>query len=169
MRVCTFCNFSCKYESDYNRHLNSKKHKEKLEGKNLCDGCFKEFSTKSSKIRHEKKCEIIRTNIETQNNIRTQNNTTNNITNNTINNFIINDKESLKSFVMEIAELVNKQTTDCFQKLLLNEMASQKYHLMNYVEKFDTKLNEAYNDMINDHNINCKSTSILDKIDENGK
>ena len=64
---CKFCKFSCKYESDYKRHLNSKKHKENTENKKLCDGCFKEFYNRSSKLRHEKSCKIMQTNIETRN------------------------------------------------------------------------------------------------------
>ena len=67
MHECKFCtlNFKCQY--DLNRHLNTKRHKEKVENKKLCDGCFKEFYNRSSKLRHEKSCKIMQTNIETRN------------------------------------------------------------------------------------------------------
>jgi Zinc-finger of C2H2 type len=172
MLSCVLCKFKCTYESDYKRHLNTKKHKENLGNKNLCDGCFKEFSTKSNKNRHEKSCKIIQTINNT--NIETQNNTTNNITNNTniISPIIVvapNDPKALETFMMYVKELQSKQTTDCFQKLLLNDMTLQKHDLMDYIEKFDTKLNEVHEDMINDHNMNCKETNYVNKIDENGE
>jgi hypothetical protein len=172
MPVCALCKFSCKYESNFKSHLNSKKHKENIENKNLCDGCFKEFSTKFNKNRHEKICKIMQTNIETQNNtnIETQNNITNNITNNT--NIILvtsNDPKDLETFKMLIQKLENKLTTDCFQKLLLDDMVSQKHDLMDYIGKFDTKLNKAHEDMISEHNINCTFYENVKKIHENGE
>jgi hypothetical protein len=167
MPACALCKFSCKYESNFKSHLNSKKHKENIANKNLCDGCFKKFSTKSSKNRHEKTCKIMQTNIETQNNI-----TNNNITNNTNINYILPENpESMRIFVvgMLIKELIHKQTTDCFQKLSLNDMESNKYNLMDYIEKFDTKLNKAHDDMINEHNTNCTFYNNVKKIHENGE
>jgi hypothetical protein len=168
MHECKFCKFSCKYESEYNRHLNSKRHKEKSESKNLCDGCFKEFSTKFNKNRHEKSCKIMQTNIETQTNTNIGTQINNNITNNYI---LPENPEAVRIFVvgMIIKELIHKQTTDCFQKILLNDMESNKYNLMDYIEKFDTKLNKAHDDMINEHNTNCKVDVISNKIDENGE
>lgn len=163
MPQCKLCGFTCKYESNYKSHLNSKKHKEKVESKNLCDGCFKEFSTKSNKYRHEKKCGIMQ-NIHTQNNIQTQNN----ITNNNINIVLPENPEAIKTFFMLIEDLKNKKTTDCFQKLILDEMDSSNFNLMDYIEKFDNKLKESYDNMISDHN-NCNAYEILYKIDENGE
>ncbi len=165
MHECKICKFSCKYESEYNRHLNSKRHKEKVENKNLCDGCFKEFSTKFNKNRHEKSCKIMQQNYTT-NNIGTQ------INNNITNNYILPENpESMRIFVvgMLIKELIHKQTTDCFQKISLHDMESNNYNLMDYIEKFDTKLNEAHHDMITDHNTNCKENVTFNKIDENGE
>ena len=48
-------------------------------------------------------------------------------------------------------------------------MESNNYNLMDYIEKFDTKLNEAHNDMITDHNTNCKENVTFNKINENGE
>jgi hypothetical protein len=162
MHTCVICKVNCKYESEYNRHLNSKKHKEKIESKNLCDGCFKEFSTKFNKNRHERKCKI----MQTINNIETQNN----ITNNTVINIILPENpDSARTYLMLISELRNKPFTDCFQKLSLDDMSYNKYDLMDYIEKFDTKLNEAREDMINDHNNNCTFYENVKKIRENGE
>ena len=159
MPQCKLCDFTCRYESEYKRHLNSKKHKEKLESKNLCDGCLKEFSTKSNKYRHEKKCGIMQTINNT--NIGTQNNTTNN----TINIILSDNPESTRVFMQELR---NSPFTDCFQRKVLDDMISNNYDLMDYVEKFDTKLTETYNNMINEH-MNCKENVTFNKIDENGK
>jgi hypothetical protein len=56
MLICVLCNFKYKYQSDFNRHLNSKKHKQKISNK-VCSGCFKKLSNTFSKNRHEQKCE----------------------------------------------------------------------------------------------------------------
>lgn len=57
--VCKVCKFSCMYQSDFNRHLNSKKHKYAHNNRYLCAGCNKELSNKFNKDRHEKNCNKI--------------------------------------------------------------------------------------------------------------
>jgi hypothetical protein len=175
MLSCNFCNFTCKYESEYKRHLNSKKHKKNIESKNLCEGCFKEFSTKYNKQRHEKSCKDIQ-NINIQNNIETQNNTHINTQNNieTQNNTHINiilpeNPEAIKTFFILIEDLKKKKTTDCFQKLILDDMITNNFELMDYIDKFDKKLEENYDNMINKHNSDCRVYESIHKVDENGK
>ena len=48
-------------------------------------------------------------------------------------------------------------------------MGLQKHDLMDYIEKFDTKLIEAHDYMINDHNTNCTFYNNVEKMSENGE
>jgi len=166
MLTCPPCNFKCEYKSELNRHLNSKRHREKMSNANLCSGCFKEFSTKFNRNRHQNTCESIQNqnNIETQTNIETQINIE---TQNNINIILPENPESIKTFFMLLEDLRNKKTTDCFQRLLLDDMISSDYDLMDYVEKFDTNLAAYHNNLMREHN-SCKMYELINKIDENG-
>ncbi len=177
MHDCKICNFSFKCNYDFNRHLKSKKHKEKINSTNLCQGCFKQFSTRSNKTRHEKKCKdnqfLCNVNIETQNNtnIGTQNNT--NIINPTttnITNIILPDNpEAIKTFVMTYHELCKKRTTDCIQKFILDAMFSNDDDLMDYIEKFDKEIELKQAEIVQDHNRSCYSYMNIKKVDGNGE
>ncbi len=168
MHDCNLCKLQFKWHSDLKRHYETKKHKEKLKNPNVCPACFKEFSTAFNKKRHEKNCHVaIQNQTNITNNIQTQNNITNNITNNI--QFILPDNpEAIKTFVTTVAELKAKRTTDCFQKLILDEMMSKKTELMDYIEKFDSEVELAKQKIIHDHNISCSSYKIIKKIDEDG-
>jgi hypothetical protein len=182
MIKCAPCAFTCKYQSEFNRHLKSIKHKENINSKTVCSGCFKEFANSSNRSRHEKKCNKIiqileiKNNIETQNNI-TNNNTTNNNQNNTTNiqtQNIINilaptNPEAMKSFVMTLQKLQELKTTDYFQKVILNQMSLENYDLMDCIGNFDIGIKEAHDEMINNHNKWCSSQRFVTKTDENGE
>lgn len=53
---CILCKFKFKCKYDFIRHTHSNKHKQKLSNVTICRICFKQFSTKFNKSRHEKKC-----------------------------------------------------------------------------------------------------------------
>ena len=62
--ICQICNFETDYKSNYNRHIQTKKHqlnheihvaKSKVLPKQ-CPNCLKKFSTVSVKNRHVQKC-----------------------------------------------------------------------------------------------------------------
>lgn len=183
MPSCNLCHYDFKCNYDLNKHFNTKKHKEKLNSGTICTGCFKEFSTKFNKSRHEQKCNRTVqniTNIETQNitnvenqnitNIENQNITeTKNNINNITNIILLNNPEEIKSFVMTISDLQSKKTTDCFQKLILDDMISKKYDLMDYVEKFDREVDKARADIVNEHNRGCWSYINVKKINDSGQ
>jgi hypothetical protein len=173
MPECKVCKFSCKYQSDLNRHLKSKKHVDNCNSKHFCTGCCKQLSNDFSKKRHEKKCNIVHTNnISTQNNAETiniENQNINNINNN-INITIPESKlKDAETIAMTFEELLNKKSTNCIQRLILNQMTEESHDLMDYVEVFDKNIEDKVNEIIEDHNKNCASYRYIEKIDECGE
>ncbi len=64
---CESCDYGCSKESDYNKHIMTRKHKKEINGnvgneqiahKYECDVCNKEFKTNSGLWKHKKKCSI---------------------------------------------------------------------------------------------------------------
>jgi uncharacterized C2H2 Zn-finger protein len=63
---CEYCNYSCKKQSDYTKHLNTKKHKNKeikffdkeqtTDCQYKCKNCNKKYKARNSLWYHEKKC-----------------------------------------------------------------------------------------------------------------
>jgi hypothetical protein len=180
---CQCCGYYTPNSNHFKKHLTSIKHKINIKEKNGCDLCFKIFSSISNRNRHIRKCAvnnskpslIIQTQniIEAQTNITNNNNTNNNnITNNNTQNIINiiapSDPSAMKSFVMSLKELQDKKTTTFFQKVILEQMSSDKYDLMDCIEKFDRNVLEAHNDLINNHNRWCSSQRFVTKLGENG-
>ena len=63
--MCEFCNYSCKYPSDWNKHMNTAKHMERISIRNLdlykdyiykCTGCNQKFNKDYKLKYHKKKC-----------------------------------------------------------------------------------------------------------------
>jgi hypothetical protein len=123
---CKLCDFKCLYIRDYNRHLETKKHKNneittfylkkpKLinNSKNhICENCEKEFNDRAGLWRHKKKCII-----EDKNNNEMNNETNNNeleISNNQTDNAVINkllehlikENSEMKNFMMQQQNMV---------------------------------------------------------------
>ena len=63
--VCGSCNFSSSNKKDYNRHIQTRKHKEEINGNEgkikipLCENCNKTFKTESGLWKHKKNCKAI--------------------------------------------------------------------------------------------------------------
>ena len=60
---CVKCDYTCSNQSNYNKHLNTRKHKMELSGEKtttefLCSLCGKIYKTQSGLWKHEKKCEL---------------------------------------------------------------------------------------------------------------
>jgi len=59
--ICEKCEYKCLYYSDYERHLNTAKHKRQILANNntttlfMCD-CGKEYTHNSSLCKHKRKC-----------------------------------------------------------------------------------------------------------------
>lgn len=57
MITCKLCNYQARDKFNYNKHLNSKKHYEKVEkSASKCEHCSNMFYNKYSMLRHEKIC-----------------------------------------------------------------------------------------------------------------
>ena len=96
---CELCNFKCSYNKDFQRHINTKKHKNNIlttnNNKNLvnisknyqCQNCTKEFNDRAGLWRHKKKCIIVEKSEESFVNNNNNNNTT--------------DKDELISYLMK--------------------------------------------------------------------
>jgi hypothetical protein len=171
MLNCQACSYNCKYQSEFNRHLNSKKHKERIESKLLCSGCYKEFTTKFNKSRHEKKCnKVIQNNqtADTINNIDTQNNQSADTINNTnihIENLNINipaleniEDKYKKYYVMEISEMIKQSVSDYVSKEVNKQLLHEKCDVMEFADKITDKIRMNYFSKFNNYNKckNCK-------------
>lgn len=175
MIVCEACKFECGYKSEFDRHINSKKHKEKVARGNLCIFCFKKLSTSFNKKRHESKCKSRTVSIEV-NSGSSCTNIANSSLNNSMNstNVNINMPEStvnakdLESYMMEIKELIKNQLTDCFQKLVLSQMMAEESDIMDYLEEIDEEILKEWNKFREQHNSLCKLTRFVDVLDEHG-
>ena len=70
---------------------------------------------------------------------------------------------------MTFKELLNKKSTNCLHKVILNQMEEESHDLMDYVEIFDKNIEDEVNKIIEDHNKNCASYRYVEKINENGE
>lgn len=59
----------------------------------------------------------------------------------------------MERFIMNMEEIQNEQNKHIF----LQEMVSEEYDIVNSFDKSYTKLNKIYENMIDDHNTNCKT------------
>lgn len=169
MHICKLCNFSCKYHSDFNRHVKTKKHLDKLKSGAFCDGCGKELSNNFSKKRHEKSCDMYQTinNIENQTNNNTTIQNQQNIENQT--NIIVNGMNNAETFVISIEDLIKKNLTTALQKVILEDMLESDIEVMDLIDKFDELLEEAREIEIYDHNHYCDITKKVVKVNDDGE
>lgn len=56
MHECKICKFKTNNKFDYNKHLETSKHKQKVNSDKICIHCNKSYSNKYNKNRHEKQC-----------------------------------------------------------------------------------------------------------------
>ncbi len=161
MYYCDECKLNTKYLNNFRQHLKTNSHKLKCNSNLTCYKCIKKFNRKCNLTNHEKNCNVNLCPFKIENNISTQNNAeTINITNNNINNNInITIPESklkdAETIAMTFEELLNKKSTNCIQRLILNQMNEESHDLMDYVEIFDKNIENKVNEIIEEHNKNC--------------
>jgi hypothetical protein len=55
---CVACNYDTNIKCNFLRHINSTKHKDKINNDRVCKNCFKIFSTVSNRKRHVNFCKV---------------------------------------------------------------------------------------------------------------
>jgi hypothetical protein len=118
--TCSVCDYKTLLVQNYNKHLKTLRHKKNIESSNICNSCFKQFVNKYTRKRHEKNCKQI-ININNTQNI---------------------SPELLETFVIHIQKLKDKKLSDCFQKVVLEQMLTEDADIMDYLEEFDKKILE---------------------------
>ncbi len=176
MYSCTSCNLSTKFLNNFRKHLNTDAHLERCNMNKACYKCLQIFKNNGALSKHLKTCmielcpkknKLAMQKIDTQNIIENQN------INNNINNINITIPESklkdAETIAMTFEELLNKKSTNCIQRLILNQMNEESHDLMDYVEIFDKNIENKVNEIIEDHNKNCSVINYIEKTNENGE
>ena len=147
--TCSVCDYKTKLVCNYNKHLKTSKHKENIESSNICNSCFKQFVNKYTRKRHEKNCKQI-INMNNNQNIF---------------------PELLETFAIHIQKLKDKKLSDCFQKVILEQMLTEDADIMDYLEEFDKKILEEFEriqfkDLPIDYKFECDHKETEFKISE---
>ena len=129
---CVNCNFKCLYKRDFERHNETKKHKEIYEKqlkKYNCE-CGKNYSTRQSFHTHKKKCSTQEQNIENDN--------------------PLNEKEIIMSLLQQNNQLQNKIIELCKDKSVTN-INNAGAHINSHNKTFNLNvfLNETCKDAMN--------------------
>ncbi len=173
MIECKLCKYACKFQSDMNKHLKTKKHLDNLNSKTLCSGCGKKLSNNFSKKRHEGSCNKYKIMSQINNNIENQTNIQNQINNTTIENqqtnIILNGVNNAESFVITIEDLIKKNLTTALQKVILQDMIESDTDIMDFIGKFDDLVEKAHTDYMYEHNHYCEVTKKVKKTNEAGE
>jgi hypothetical protein len=124
--MCEFCDFSCKYASNWSTHMNTAKHMERISIRNLdlskdyifqCTGCNQKFNKDYKLKYHKKKCIPITLNTF-------QDETVSNITGPALNEpinssemvkLLIKENQELRNFVIEQTKEQTKQTNNIIE------------------------------------------------------
>ncbi len=151
---CNFCEVSCKFQSEFDRHIKSKKHINKISIGRHCSGCFKQFTTKFNKDRHERSCADVITNnnvfVNTEN-IQQLNLPTN--------RDIYIDVKNMKSYVMGIHDLMSDKFTDCLHKLVIHQMKSIDCDIMDFLEEIDKEILKEWTEFNHFHKKECVNSN----------
>ena len=161
---CNFCNFKCCYKCDYNRHLNTRKHKmmtnvdlnvvSKNETLYTCS-CLRTYRYKQSYYRHKKKCII---NANDNNIIKTNDNST-------ILSLISQNKELMNLLVIQNQE--HKEET--------RELMKQNKEMQKTIQEIVPKIGNNTTNNNNQFNLNvflnedCKDAINFSEFIENIK
>jgi hypothetical protein len=155
--ICKSCDFNCCKESDYNRHLNTRKHKKSTNINNFtpeneiflfCENCNKKYKERSGLWRHKKNCDYKPQEINNKNIV---------ITNDLLVK-LIEQNEKLQNQIIELSK--EKQTvttnTNCNNnnktfnlQFFLNETCKNAMNLNQFVNNIDITMDDLKNTRIN--------------------
>lgn len=137
---CKLCKISTSNKYDYNKHLNTSKHKKLCNSDIICKNCFKSFSNKFNKNRHETKCSQ-----QTMNNkiINNGNGSASVIGDNAV----INNSPTIitlnipdgRTISLETEKISNvkKKSTDKLDRIILQCMIDSKKDANSFIDRFD--------------------------------
>ena len=164
---CNICNFTCSKKSNYNKHLNTRKHdnvykclqnNSKKCQNYICNNCNKKYKYRQSLCRHKKICiieESLNNNHENDNN--NNNNNNNDIDNeiNTDNNTDINTDNDIKNDIKNdtiINSLINENKE--FKCLIIDMIKSNNDLQNQMIEICKNSNNSITHHNNNNNNIN---------------
>lgn len=167
MFECKLCSLTTKDKKDFNKHLNTNKHKKKANNDSICKSCFKTFSNKSNKTRHEKQCNPNITNIKNLVNSSVEGDAfigDNNVINKNIYNINITlESGEILQLEMTPIGLKLKKTRDKIDRFILECMDKSSSDITNYVNTMDEQLkfgvaidDEDHLDCVKRNKTNCK-------------
>lgn len=164
MHECKVCKFKTNNTFNYNKHLETNKHKQNFNPDNICTHCNKYYSTKYSKIRHEKQCtsnvnNLINSKVDGDAIVGNYNVINKNIINI---NITLGSGENLPLKLTPIVEKLQK-TQDKVDKFILGCMGKSEVDINTYINEMDEQLkfgididNEEHLDCIERNKTNCK-------------
>lgn len=160
MHECKVCKFKTNNKFDYNRHLETNKHKQNFNSNNMCIYCHKSYSNKYNKNRHEKQCNNYSNNTIKGDGIIGNHNV---INKNIINiNITLGSGENLPLKLTPIVEKLQK-TQDKVDKFILGCMSKSEVDINTYIDAMDEQLkfgvinnDEDHLECIKQNKTNCK-------------
>ena len=177
--VCLSCDFKCSYESDYKRHIKTKKHKilsfsneslEKTSKNEFICSCGKKYKHSPSLSHHKKTCLHNKKNHENviikndKNVIIKNNNEKNEIINDVLKEKeeiimkLLKDKEEMMQLMKEMIPKIGNTITNCNNnnnnktfnlQFFLNETCKNAMNLNEFVDNIDITMDDLKNTRIN--------------------
>jgi len=152
---CDVCNFQCKYQSNYDKHLLTEKHKKKSNEESTekiytCSQCNKEYLNYKSLWKHKKHC-VINNNREPEQ-----------LENTFIPNNVINTELIMEAFKQSkgLQEFLVEQNRELQNKLLEkeNQLLEKENQLLVQNEQHHKQIIELTSKQIGNTNINSHNT-----------
>ena len=161
--ICEQCDFECCKLSNYNKHLNTAKHKMVTNGdkkmpiditKHICS-CGKEFKYRQGLSRHKQNCNGIQTNTVSATTTPVSN--TNSSINNDAFNAILHDNAEMRKILVQQQEQMREQ-----QEQVNKQMKEQQQQIQEQQEQHNKQIQELIPQLnqitnINNNNTNCNN------------
>jgi hypothetical protein len=161
---CIHCHFKCSYTSDWNRHINTRKHLVSVNGNKLeikfgdknetfgihqCTNCNKIYKSLSGLWKHKQKCNEILCKDNTQTNISIE------PTDKELIMMLIKENSELKNMMMEVIKngthnnnnnTINNSNNKSFNlNFFLNETCKYAMNIMDFVDSIKIQLSDLEN------------------------
>jgi hypothetical protein len=183
---CILCDFKCSRKSQYERHLNTRKHEIATNSNNnvtkssniisyICD-CGKEYKDRSGLWRHSKKCLITQEeNTNTNNIIKSTSNDNELFTEKILETVMSQNKEFMNMFMTKMVEVIpqlgnNSHNTNCHNKtfninMFLNEHCKNAMNLSDFIESLPIT-DKTYDNTIKNGLTNTITNMMVDGLNE---